>query len=167
MDDRCRIRPATEADLEAMARIEKESFSDPWSKWTLRGMIQRGGALVATLGDSLVGYLFEHSAAHQGEILNLAVERAHRRRGVGRALLEAALENMRPRGVRLVFLEVRESNLGAQRFYQRLGFRQVGRRRKYYRKPPEDALVLAIDLAVESGAHGNGQSGVSLVDKRT
>ncbi|MFQ6045403.1 MAG: ribosomal protein S18-alanine N-acetyltransferase [Gemmatimonadales bacterium] len=167
MGDRYRIRPATETDLEVMARIERECFSDPWSKQTLRSMIRRSGALVATRGPTLVGYLFEHSAGEEGEILNVAVDRAHRRCGVGRALIGSALESMRGRGVRSAFLEVRQSNRGAQAFYHGLGFRQVGKRPRYYRNPPEDALIFAIDLTPELDSRGNGQSGVSLVDKRT
>ena len=84
-------------------------------------------------------------AADEGEILNLAVAPAGRRRGLGRALVEAMLEALRTRGIRQVYLEVRESNSSARALYASRGFKEVGRRKAYYRRPVEDAIVLRLD----------------------
>ena len=83
-----------------------------------------------------------HFAADEGEILNLGVATPQRRGGVGRALVERLLEELRDRGVRVVYLEVRESNAAARRLYESLGFAAVGRRARYYRRPVEDAVIL-------------------------
>lgn len=166
MGDHCLIRPATEADVPAMAFIERESFSDPWSPSALRALLD-GVALVASRDGRVVGYLFARPAADEGEILNVAVHRGSRRRGIGKRLVLAALEVLRGAGVERVILEVRESNVAARAFYRELGFRKLGSRPRYYRNPPEDAVILVLDVACSDGSQGTGPSGVSLVDKRT
>jgi ribosomal-protein-alanine N-acetyltransferase len=98
--------------------------------------------LVATAGDHVAGYAVAHYAGDEGEILNLGVGAAHRRRGMGRALVEGMLLTLGRRGVRSAYLEVRESNSAAQRLYEALGFTKVGRRTRYYRRPVEDAVIL-------------------------
>jgi len=94
----------------------------------------------------VAGAVASREAAGEAEILNLAVAPAWRRRGIGRGLMETALEGAVSAGVRRVFLEVRESNAGARAFYSRLGFAEGGRRRNYYRDPEEDALLLSRTL---------------------
>lgn len=81
--------------------------------------------------------------ADEAEIFNLAVAPQYRRQGHGAALVTAALEGMRSRGIQNVFLEVRESNLGAIAFYEKLGFLKNGRRKEYYRFPDEAAITMA------------------------
>ena len=92
------------------------------------------------------GYLIGRDAAGSGEILNLAVDPDHRRRGIARALLDRGLAELARRGADEVFLEVRESNASAQQLYRGAGFRPVGVRADYYRQPREDALVLRLGL---------------------
>lgn len=94
----------------------------------------------------MTGAVASREAAGEAEILNLAVGADWRRRGIGRQLMETALEGAMVRGVHRVFLEVRESNTGARAFYSQLGFVQDGRRPNYYRDPPEDALLLSRPL---------------------
>ena len=84
-------------------------------------------------------------AADEGEILNLAVSPAGRRHGLGRALVEKAVATLRERGVGQIYLEVRESNAPARALYAARGFKEVGRRKQYYRRPVEDAIVLRLD----------------------
>lgn len=84
-------------------------------------------------------------AADEGEILNLAVSPAGRRHGLGRALVEQAVATLRERGVGQIYLEVRESNAPARALYAARGFKEVGRRKQYYRRPVEDAIVLRLD----------------------
>lgn len=91
----------------------------------------------------VVGFISGRRVAVEAEILNLAVKPEFRRHGHGRALINVVLECFEQDGVLQVFLEVRQSNHGAIAFYQRLGFREVGRREGYYSDPPEAALVLA------------------------
>jgi ribosomal-protein-alanine N-acetyltransferase len=148
------LREATAADLEAIEAIERRAFSDPWSRASFASLI--GQALVhfvvATKDGQVIGYIVAWFIGGDGEIGNVAVDEGHRGQGIGHVLLEHALGSARARGVDVVYLEVRESNLEAQRLYARRGFVRVGRRRRYYRRPEEDALILRLELAPhESG----------------
>ena len=98
----------------------------------------------------VAGYAVAHHAADEAEILNLGVAPAQRRRGLGRALVVRLMALLADRGVRAVYLEVRESNDAARRLYQQLGFRDVGRRPGYYRRPVEDAVILRTAVAAET-----------------
>ena len=145
MADRCRVRVATEADLGGIVAIEQEAFSDPWPRESFHRLL-RQLALVADDGDGVVGYILAHWDGEESEILNLAVHPEQRRRGIARRLVEEAVVRLTAEGVRMVFLEVRESNEGARAFYDGLGFRQMGRHPGYYHRPREAALVLAREL---------------------
>ncbi len=148
MADRFQIRPASAADAPEVARLERRCFSDPWSEAGIREMLANPGvvALAATVRDGIAGYAIARWVADTGEILNLAVAPEHRRRGLARRLLDAELAALASRGVRDVFLEVRESNQAAQSLYQAKGFRLAGMRRAYYRSPSEDAMVFKLRL---------------------
>jgi ribosomal-protein-alanine N-acetyltransferase len=126
-----------------VAPIERAVFSDPWSERDLSECVRsRVPFLVAVESGGVVGYVIAQHALDEAEILNLGVEPTRQRQGVGRALVQAMLAQLRDAGVATVFLEVRESNAAARRLYAALGFAHVGRRRGYYRLPPEDAVVL-------------------------
>lgn len=101
--------------------------------------------LVAEEQGKIAGYVVALDAADEGEILNLAVAEGGRRRGLGRALVEAIVAALSERDVRQVYLEVRESNAAARTLYAGFGFKDVGRRKAYYRRPVEDAIVLRLD----------------------
>lgn len=148
MDEPYRIRQAEGADVPALARIERRCFSDPWSERGILESIQSETtiALVAENAEGELGYLMARLSGEEGEILNLAVLPGHRRRGLGRRLLEQGLALLIGRGVREAYLEVRESNLAARDLYLGFGFRPVGMRPHYYRNPAEDALVLRARL---------------------
>ena len=148
MDEPYRIRPAERADVPALARIERRCFSDPWSERGILESIQSETtiALVAENTEGELGYLMARLSGEEGEILNLAVLPGHRRRGLGRQLLEQGLALLVGRGVREAYLEVRESNRAARDLYLGFGFRPVGMRPHYYRNPAEDALVLRARL---------------------
>lgn len=149
------IRRANSADAAALAALERDCFSDPWSlaafEETLRTPVVR--VLLAQDTEATLGYLVYRSIGGEAEILNLAVAPSERRRGLGAALLEAALTALTAVGAVEVFLEVRESNGGAKALYRRRGFKEIGRRRRYYRQPVEDAIVLRLALAA---AHESG-----------
>lgn len=129
--------------MPAVHAIEQASFTDPWSARDFRECVASDVVfLVAAAPDGVAGYVIAQDAADEGEILNLAVAAARHRAGIGRALVERALATLGQRGAGRVFLEVRESNDAARRLYAALGFGEVGRRRRYYRRPVEDAIVL-------------------------
>jgi ribosomal-protein-alanine N-acetyltransferase len=148
------IRPATRRDLPAMLTIERESFSDPWSEEALSTALDRMRVLVAEVSAPesgtparaserrLVGYVVALAAGPEADIANLAVAQVARRRGIARMLLERIIAELGGEGVQLIYLEVRESNRAARALYESDGFSAVGVRRRYYRRPAEDALIL-------------------------
>lgn len=144
----CPLRPATPADLPALAELERGAFSDPWTEFQLRSALDWPGAvaLVSEDGDGLRGYVLGRVVVDQAEILSLAVVAGHRRRGLGRELLGGALALMVERGARSAWLEVRVSNDAARAMYESAGFVAAGRRPDYYRQPLEDALILRREL---------------------
>jgi ribosomal-protein-alanine N-acetyltransferase len=130
--------------------IERVVFSDPWSTNDFSECLApEVPFLVAEARGVVIGYVVAHCAADEGEILNLGVAPAHRDHGVGRALVQRVLALLAGRGVRVVYLEVRESNAVARRLYQSLGFTEVARRTAYYRRPVEDAVVLRAAIPAE------------------
>ncbi|MBA3646131.1 MAG: ribosomal protein S18-alanine N-acetyltransferase [Gemmatimonadaceae bacterium] len=141
--------PATKSHLTSIVRIERESFTDPWSKEAFVGMIDSPLALfTVALGDhgGVIGYTAATSAWEDGEILSVAVENVARGKGIGGQLLDAAIFALKEQLVARVFLEVRESNAAAIALYKSRGFTQMSVRRSYYRRPVENALVMRLDL---------------------
>jgi ribosomal-protein-alanine N-acetyltransferase len=153
MDAACRIRPATTADAARLAVLERRSFTDPWSEASFHEVLALPGtiALIGEVDGAAVGYFLAREILGSAELLNLAVTPERRRRGIGQQLLEAGLAAVRNRGGREIFLEVRASNTAAQALYLGHGFRPAGKRRGYYQRPTEDALVLHLQLPVASG----------------
>jgi ribosomal-protein-alanine N-acetyltransferase len=143
------VRAARAGDLDAIARLEEDSFKEPWPPEMLAEELSHPGALllVAARGeaDPPAGYAAFRHAAGEAELLRLAVAPAERRRGIARALIAEGLERLVGAGVQVCFLEVRLSNEPAVALYERLGFARVGRRRSYYRDGA-DALVFALEL---------------------
>jgi [ribosomal protein S18]-alanine N-acetyltransferase len=147
------VRPATPADLAEIADIERASFADPWTHdalATAMGLAHVRFRVAESGGGAdrrLVGYVVALVMGDEGEIADLAVAPAARRMGVGSALLARMEEEVARCGVRALYLEVRESNLAALGLYRAHEFESVGRRRAYYRRPVEDALVLRREIA--------------------
>ncbi len=138
------LRPAVAADVTAIAGIERTAFSDPWSAAGFRSLLDAPATrfTVAELDGRVAGYSVVIQAGDEAELANIAVDESARRRGVGRVLLTAALAEAARSGVQAMYLEVRASNVAAQALYEALGFTPAGRRRGYYQRPDEDALVL-------------------------
>jgi ribosomal-protein-alanine N-acetyltransferase len=96
------------------------------------------------------GYVVAWFVLEEGEIGNLAVAGEARRQGLGARLLDHAIAAVRRSDVDVLYLEVRDSNAAARALYASRGFVEVGRRREYYRRPKEDALVLRLDLTSQA-----------------
>ena len=95
----------------------------------------------------VAGFVAFHQVLDEADLRNLAVLPEHRRRGVARALLEAACHRLQQAGTKRLFLEVRVSNEPALTLYSSLGFVLHSRRKNYYRDPDEDAYVLCLELS--------------------
>lgn len=142
------LRHAALADVERVAELELTCFtSDPWPRQSFESFIDRAGVTFIVAEDpgreeGIVGYAVLIRVAEEAELLNLAVSGGARRGGIGSSLLRSLLEVAARDGVTMVYLEVRESNAAARGLYAAHGFVEVGRRRRYYQRPEEDALIL-------------------------
>lgn len=148
MDAPYQIRSAGPADVPGMVEVERACFADPWSPGAIREAVQTetSRAFVAEGPRGILGFVLARTSGSEAEILDLAVLPGSRRQGIARELLRAVQRAAQEAGVAEIFLEVRESNRAAISLYQREGFRPVGMRPRYYRNPPEDALVLRVAL---------------------
>jgi [ribosomal protein S18]-alanine N-acetyltransferase len=149
------LRPAVESDLNQIVQIERDSFADPWTEDSFRRLLGGYSAIFHVIGyppdKKIAGYVIAFSVGEDAELLNVAVEPTFRGRGLAGQMLDAVLIELSGRGVRNAFLEVRESNRAARALYDSRGFTEIGRRRNYYRRPAEDALVMRRTLEVAEG----------------
>jgi ribosomal-protein-alanine N-acetyltransferase len=134
-------------DADALAKAHARGFDHPWSAADIAALLESPGvfAVAARTADEVHGFILARAIAGEAEILTLAVDPAHRRRGVARALLEAATAAARTSGAETLFLEVAADNTAAVALYGAAGFAPAGRRRAYYTRPGQcavDALVL-------------------------
>ena len=149
------ISDAREELLPQIQRLEQQSFSVPWSEAMLRIQLDRNSHIFLTAGAAggeIVGYVGLMYVLDEGYISNIAVSLAWRRRGVADALLTELIGRSRERLLRFLTLEVREHNAAAIALYQKHGFRTVGRRRNYYVKPTEDAILMTLELRMNEDA---------------
>jgi len=150
-----RIRPMSARDVGRVLEIGASLQEAP--KWPAAAYmlaldplnLPRRIALVAadSVIDSPVGFLVAGLVAPEGELETIAVAQEGQRRGVGTRLLQALTEKLRTERVTDLMLEVRASNQVALDFYRALGFRETGRRVRYYADPEEDAVLMGIRLA--------------------
>lgn len=137
-------------DLPQVHAIEKKCFSTPWSINAFKYEITYRHAIlkVAVLNNQIIGYVCLRTILDVTHVSNLAVLPEFRRRGIGSMLLQDALQELKHSGIEtnLVTLEVRESNIAAIRLYEKFGFKIIGRRIGYYQKPPEDAIIMGLEL---------------------
>ena len=138
------IRKMDENDLMAVAGLEKECFSAPWSEQSLSMELHNPCAIfwVAEEWGKILGYIGMHAVLDEGYLANVAVGSPYRRKGVATALLDRILQYSTDKKLGFLTLEVRESNYPAISFYEKNGFGIVGRRKHYYSAPEEDALLM-------------------------
>lgn len=141
------IKRMRQEHLSAVAAIEAEMFSLPWSKQGFADTLTMENVifLVAEADDIVVGYCGIYLAADEGEITNVAVSPMYRRQGIADALLKSLLEETKKRGTTRLILEVRASNEPAIRLYEKFGFKIQGVRKNFYDKPKEDAYVMILE----------------------
>ncbi len=142
------IEPLSYAHLPSVMKIERESYTMPWSEASFKSELCNpyGLSFAALMDGAVVGYVCASWQMDEGHILNLTVHPAHRRSGTGRSLLKHVLQKMKENGCLYVYLEVRDSNIAARKLYESAGFREVGRRKLYYIQPFEDAVLMALAL---------------------
>lgn len=149
-----RIRRFCGEDADAVMALMAESpQAANWSRKSYLDFANQDGAiaLVIEAGGTVTAFLIGRLLQDQAEILNLAVMTRRRREGQGAKLLKAALAEFRLRGVKSVYLEVRESNTAAIAFYKAHGFAKSGHREGYYHQPEEPAITMEKKLTDSIG----------------
>ena len=138
------IREMQVKDADAVAAIEQQIFSQPWSRQGFLDAVNLANTvfLLAEENNRFVGYIGMYVAMDEGEITNVAVAPVERCHGIGGMLIAELLKIAENKGIARIVLEVRVSNDSAIRLYERNGFVQCGVRRGFYEFPKEDAYVM-------------------------
>jgi ribosomal-protein-alanine N-acetyltransferase len=146
--DQITIQRMSSDDVDEVTRLEKLCFSDPWIKSCFLDELEHQFSipLVVKIAQKIVGYACLWHVDDQLEIANFAVSPEFRRKGIGRTLMENVLGEAEKRACISVILSVRKSNLAARNLYAAFGFVEVGRRKRYYRLPIEDAIIMVKNL---------------------
>jgi ribosomal-protein-alanine N-acetyltransferase len=146
-DELC-IGECEERDLAEILEIESHSFPIPWSTGLFRSEMANSLSrmMVGKIGAVVVGYVVFWRIADEVHLHNIAVRRESRRCGIASRLFSRVICDGRTEGARLLTLEVRRSNVAAQKFYEGFGLNLRGVRRGYYTDTGEDALILSADL---------------------
>lgn len=133
-----------ESHVSQIAALEQKCFSDPWSENSIRYELRNPLStwLVAVDGERVVGYVGSQTVLGETDMMNLAVDPAYRKQGIGETLVTKLIELLKGEEVHCLTLEVRVSNAPAISLYEKMGFCQVGRRPNYYHHPKEDAFIL-------------------------
>ena len=142
------IRQMQARDIPAIAELEKQTFSAPWSENTSRSSFDNKIScwLVAEVEGVVVGYVGSETVLDSADMMNVAVSPNYRRQGIADALINALSDALRAKDIRYLMLEVRVSNMPAIALYEKLGFTVAGRRPRYYSSPREDAYVMRKEL---------------------
>lgn len=147
--EKIKVVSMTAAHVAELARLEQLCFSEPWSEAGLAAELNNETAFFRVAedeGGKVLGYVGMHCVAGECYIDNVAVFPQARRRGAASALLADLVAWAKAKECAFVTLEVRPSNTGAIALYEKFGFAEAGRRRRFYRDPEEDGLILTLNL---------------------
>lgn len=138
------IRRSIADDVSEIAALESCIFSDPWSEKDIFGVICSEGAMCysALSEGKVIAYIIGRVIAPEGEIYRIATLPEKRRRGIAYRLLDYAVKTERGRGLETLFLEVRSQNAAARSLYRAYGFKEIGKRKNYYKNPADDAVIM-------------------------
>lgn len=148
MNDAVTFRRMTEADLDAVLKIEYAAFSHPWTRGIYLDALKSYEVWLMFEGSQQVGHGVINVIIDEAHLLNITVKPESQGRGLGLVLLEHLMKRAYEINGRECFLELRDSNRSAYRLYERYGFNEIGRRRDYYPAVGgrEDAIVMACTL---------------------
>lgn len=142
-------RPLRETDVDAVARVEAELQSHPWTPGNFRDALVAGNSCwIVASGDDIAAYGVLMMGVGEAHLLTLGVARSMQGRGLGRAMLEFLATRAKEFGADKMLLEVRVGNRPARALYDSAGFLELGVRRNYYSAAEgrEDAIVMGKDL---------------------
>lgn len=141
------IRTLYQADIPQVLAIEKAVHIAPWNEETFRVCFKQGylGWLITAENKKIIGYVIAAMGKEECHVLNLAVDHPHQRQKYGQQLLNYALQQAKSKGLHIVYLEVRRSNIKAIQLYKKMQFQLIGERKDYYPTVTgfEDALIYA------------------------
>ena len=151
------IVPLVLSHIDEIEAIERESFTDPWSKNAFMDLLYNPFAVCFTAIDAadslqenkteeVVGYVIMYHVASEGQILNIAVKNTHRNQKIATQIFAAVIEYAQNANIESLTLEVRASNIPALGLYKKLGFEEVGIRKNYYSNPLENAILMTLIL---------------------
>ena len=146
------LRTMVESDISKIFAIEFISQLVPWSRETFVHCLTAGySGWVVEKDNEVVGFIILSYESGEGHILNLCVHPHFQHQGLGKQLMVHALETAKEHGAKIIYLEVRRSNVNAISLYQKMAFSQIGERKAYYPNSTgrEDALVFGKDLTVD------------------
>ncbi|MEM7158286.1 MAG: ribosomal protein S18-alanine N-acetyltransferase [Myxococcota bacterium] len=137
-------RPATAADLPAIAQLDAACFGRAWSTEVYEQEFERPFAqlYVVERAGTIIGLSCTWIVGDEAHLLRIATLARHRRGGLGRMMLSSVVDRATAAGCERIILEVGASNVPAVSLYERFAFERIGLRRGYYREPPDDALVM-------------------------
>ena len=143
------LRTATNCDMPSLASLENVNQINPWTIEMLQNSFKAGDQIWVlekekNAAQSIIGLIVFSNKIEECEILNLVIDKAERQQGYGKLLLEQVLQYIKKHGGTKTFLEVRASNKAAISLYQSLGFKEISRRKDYYRTKSnqyEDAIL--------------------------
>ncbi len=147
--DILRIRRMSKDDIPAVVEIEKQVYNYPWTEGIFKDCFIAGyKCWVCEDMENVVAYGILSVAAGEAHIMNICVDPAEQKQGIGRSMVEKMVEAARDRKINSIFLEVRPSNTAAIALYNGLGFNELGTRKDYYpaEEGREDALMLGMEL---------------------
>ena len=141
--DNLEIRPLEKSDIEYVINIENICFVDPWSRNIFEEEIESNKTLYYSsyLGDTMVGYVGLRQIFDEGHIMNIAVLPEYRGKGISEKMLFKIFEDA-DKNIKSYTLEVRASNIAAQKLYEKFEFKSVGIRKGYYGNNGEDAVIM-------------------------
>ncbi|MDA8229280.1 MAG: ribosomal protein S18-alanine N-acetyltransferase [Desulfitobacterium hafniense] len=143
------VRPMKIEDIDAIITIERASFPTPWSPHAFTTELrdnEYARYYCLEVNGRIIGYMGLWFILEEGHITNIAIAPEYRGAGWGEFLLRTVMDKMAAEGMERMTLEVRVSNMVAQKVYERVGFVKMGVRKKYYMDNQEDALIMWLDL---------------------
>ncbi len=141
------FRPMTMQDLDCVIEIEKQCFTDPWSKESFESSLKEKAAHLMVMTTNAnpkqtVGYCCLYETLGDGDIVNVAIDPEMRKKGLGHRMIFELMRYGRSLNVERFFLEVRESNIAGLKLYEGLGFEVCGMRKNFYSNPTENAVLM-------------------------
>ncbi len=138
------IKKMTNEHISDILFIEEMCFEDPWNEQMFLGELEHENVyyFIIIKDNKPVGYIGFWHIVDEGHITNICIDKTLQKQGLGTKLMEYAIEAMKSLEIIATTLEVRQSNLKAINFYNKLGFTSEGVRKNYYSNPKEDAVIM-------------------------